>query len=168
MDRATQSLANLKNICPMIQNPKIREFAEYWMSIHPGDRLPSRADFDPIDIPGLLPHLVLVDVTPDPIRFMVRLQGTDVTRAMRSELKGSYLDEAFPDFEQSFPHLDRVHVVETALPIHRMGTPSIQFALDYAPIERLHLPLSSDGSTVDKVISIFLYEQKESSADSLL
>lgn len=168
MDHAAQSLANLRSICPTIQSPKIREFAEYWMSIHPGDRLPSRADFDPIDIPSLLPHLVLVDVTPDPIRFMVRLQGTDVTRAMRRELRGRYLDEAFPNFEQSFPHLDRVHVVKTALPLHRIGAPSIQFALDYAPIERLHLPLSSDGVTVDKVISIFLYEQKPHPTGSLL
>ena len=168
MDHAAQSLAKLKSICPTIQNPKISEFAEYWISIHPGDRLPSRADFDPIDIPSLLPHLVLVDVTPDPIRFMVRLQGTDVTRAMQRELKGCYLDEAFPDFEQSLPHLDRVHVVETALPIHRIGRASIQFALDYAPVERLHLPLSSDGATVDKVISILLYEQKPHPAGSLL
>ncbi|WP_193170060.1 PAS domain-containing protein [Nisaea nitritireducens] len=160
MDHATQSLAYLKSIHPAIHNPKVSEFAEYWMSIHPEGRLPSRADFDPIDIPSLLPNLVLVDVTPDPIRFMVRLQGTDVTRVMKRELKGTYLDEAFPNFEQSFPYLDRVHVVETGLPVHRFGSPSLQFALDYAPVERLHLPLSSDGTAVDKVISIFFYEQK--------
>ena len=75
MDHAAQSLAKLKSICPTIQNPKIREFAEYWMSIHPGDRLPSRTHFDPIDIPSLLPNLVLVDVTREPIRFMVKVSG---------------------------------------------------------------------------------------------
>ncbi|MEQ8332658.1 PAS domain-containing protein [Nisaea sp.] len=168
MDRATQSLAELQAILSTIQNPKVRQFAEYWMSIHPGDHLPSRTNFDPIHIPLLLPHLVLVDVTRDPVRFRVRVQGTDVTRAMRRELKGTYLDEAFPNFEQSFPHLDRVHVVETGLPTHRIGSPSIQFALDYAPIERLHLPLATDGSTVDMVISIFLYEQKTTAPMSLL
>tara|TARA_E500000318_G_scaffold34821_1_gene34084 strand:+ start:402 stop:908 length:507 start_codon:yes stop_codon:yes gene_type:complete len=168
MDRATKSLAYLKSIHPAIQNSKAREFAEYWMSIHPGDRLPSRTHFDPVDIPSLLPNLVLVDVTREPIRFMVKVQGTEVTRAMRRELKGTYLDEAFPDFRQSFPHLDRVRVVETGLPLHRLGSPSLQFALDYAPIERLHLPLSTDGSAVDKVISIFLYEQKPDSTGSLI
>lgn len=168
MNRATQSLAYLKSIHPAIHNPKVREFAEYWMSIHPGDRPPSRADFDPVDIPHLLPNLVLVDVTREPIRFLVKVQGTEVTRAMKRELKGTYLDEAFPNFEQSFPHLDRVQVVETGLPFHRLGSPSLQFALDYAPIERLHLPLSADGAAVDKVISIFLYEQRPNSTGSLI
>lgn len=167
MNRAAQSLADLQAVSSTFNNPKIRQLADYWMSIHPEDRLPSRADFDPIDIPVLLPHLVLVDVTRNPIRFMVRVQGTDVTRAMRRELKGIYLDEAFPDFEQCFPHIDRVRVVETARPVHRIGTPSIQFALDYAPVERLHLPLSSDGSAVNMVLSIFLYEQKPGAPDPL-
>ncbi|WP_420404374.1 PAS domain-containing protein [Nisaea sp.] len=160
MTRAAHSMAEMRRLLPSIENPSIAEFAEYWMSIHPQDRLPSRENFDPVEIPRLLPHIVLVDVESDPLRFQVRVQGTEVCRAMGRDLKGHYLDESFEDFESTYPYIDRRRVVETGLPTHRLGSPSLPFALDFIPIERLHLPLSTDGRTVDKVLSIFLYQQK--------
>lgn len=160
MNSAAHSLSHMRDLIPDFKHPKILELAEYWMSIHPGDRLPSRKDLDPIDILSLLPNLVLVDVETDPYRFLARVQGTEVSRAMKMDLTGRYLHDVFADFDQTFPYKDRVKVVETGCAVHRFGSPSLPFALDFVPIERLHVPFSSDGEKVDKVLSIFLYEQK--------
>jgi len=165
MTLAARSMAEMRRLLPSIENPKIVEVAEYWMSIHPDDRLPSRSDFDPVEIPQLLPHLVLVDVETDPLRFLIRVQGTEVSRAMKRELRGRYLDECFENFENTYPYIDRKRVVETAQPVHRLGKPSLPFSMDFVPIERLHLPLSTDGETVDKILSMFLYEQRNDRAD---
>lgn len=154
-----KSLLALEAIEPAIRNEKIRRFAAYWRSIHPGDRLPARSDFDPGDIPDLLPHIVLVDVVRAPLRFQFRVQGTEVTRAMGSDFTGRYIDECVPDHERTLPWLNRVEVVETGCPVHVIGRPSIAFRLDYAPMERLHLPFAKDGETVDKILSMFLFQQ---------
>jgi hypothetical protein len=49
----------------------------YWLSKRVGERPPSRQDIDPpIDIPGLVKNLMLMDVTPEGYRY--RLFGSEV------------------------------------------------------------------------------------------
>ena len=49
--------------CP----PVLADLYEYWQSRRRGDGLPARGDIDPVDIPALLEHLILVDVLRDPL-----------------------------------------------------------------------------------------------------
>ena len=39
-----------------VGSASIQKFHLYWKSIRQGDRLPSRADIEPADIKGVLPH----------------------------------------------------------------------------------------------------------------
>ena len=57
------------------------------------DTLPSRADFEPLDFPTSLQHLVLVDVEQDPVRYRARLVGTAITEARGLDATGDYYDE---------------------------------------------------------------------------
>jgi len=66
-------------------------FYEYWLKIKGDRQMPARSDFDPVDLPRVIPYLSLEDVTHDPTRFQVRLVGGQTSSARNS--KGQYLDE---------------------------------------------------------------------------
>jgi len=58
--------------------------------------MPRRGDLDPIEIPLLLPNIMLVDVE-EPRRFRYRLIGTDCTQSHGFDATGRYLDEVLRD-----------------------------------------------------------------------
>jgi len=138
---------------------ELRDLLAYWIAIHPGDRIPSREAFDPLDVRKVLPHLVLTDVERDPYRFRVRLMGTAVVDAMGGDFTGRYLDEVFPDAEHQLLIRDRIEVAETGLPNYRHGKSPTRFRLDFAALERVFLPFASDGRTVDQILSAVVYLQ---------
>src|SRR5438874_31119 len=60
----------------------------YWESIR-GDRaMPRRGDIDPAEIPRLLPFVMLVDVSADPLDFRFRLVGTEIDAITSTNLRG--------------------------------------------------------------------------------
>ncbi|MFY7959009.1 MAG: PAS domain-containing protein, partial [Elsteraceae bacterium] len=67
---------------------RLHRMIGYWRSIAGERRFPSRADFDPIDVPQLLPYLTLVDVHPTPPCFVYRLVGTVASEILRKDLTG--------------------------------------------------------------------------------
>jgi len=138
-------------------DPRLRSLLDYYLEIHPKTRLPSREAFDPFQIPTAMPHLTLVDVERNPYRFKYRVMGSVVSRNMEFDATGRYLDEFFDNIQDQFPHTGRVEAVEKAMPIYRLGQSAVSFKNDFADLERVHLPLASDGETVDMVLSMFVY-----------
>lgn len=139
------------------KDTRVVRLLDYYLSIHPKDKIPSRKDFDPFDIPFALPNLALVDVERNPYRFRFRVMGTDITYNMEFEGTGKYLDEVVKNPETEYPHTDRVSVVETGAPVYRFGPGSIAFRVDFMDLERVHLPFASDGQEVDMILSVFIY-----------
>ena len=70
-----------------------RDLYEYWLKIKGNKLIPSRRDFDPIDIPHILSMLVLMNVTYDPLRFQVRLWGTENIKLSGKDITGIWVDE---------------------------------------------------------------------------
>lgn len=72
-------------------------FADYWFSLPKTDLIPSRRDFDALDVWKMLPNFVMHDmIGPDNIR--VRLVGTDVVARYGYEITGkNYLDIIPPE-----------------------------------------------------------------------
>lgn len=73
--------------------PRVEALAAYWEARRAGRSFPSRADIDPLDIPGLLPDLVLLDVLPAPESYRVRLFGTRLAEANSADLTGRLLED---------------------------------------------------------------------------
>lgn len=151
------SVARAQHILSIARDDGIRELMRYWLAIHPGDRLPSRRDFDPADVPNALKHLVLTDVERDPYRFRIRVMGTAVVAAFGEDYTGLYMHTAIGDFESTRGYTSRVEVVESGLPDYRHGIANMVFRLDFAPLERVYLPFATDGINVDMILGMMIY-----------
>lgn len=135
-----------------ISHPLLHQLYEYWDSKRAGRAMPARHDLDPIEIPELLRHLILLDIMHDPLRFRVRLYGTGVTELHGHDLTGRFLyeDGLTPIGQQTRPWNART--VESREPHYTVG--------DYTDISdgrigtfyRLGLPLSSNDDTVDMLM----------------
>src|SRR5260221_12496676 len=78
-----------------VHDPRLEAAFHYWPRKAAGRLMPSRADIDPIEIPKLLPDVMLVDVLPDG-RYRYRLIGTENARAQGINASGRFLDEVLP------------------------------------------------------------------------
>lgn len=132
--------------------------------IHPADRLPARAAFDPMAIPHLLGHLVLVQVERggNGLRFLVRVAGEMVLRAAPVPLMNRYIETSVnlhqaPDESEARIVDVRRQVVESGITRHYYGKVDIPFRFNFADMEYAHCPLADDGVTVDRVLSAFYY-----------
>lgn len=156
------SLAGLRRLQPVARSPVIRAFVAHLLLIHPGHRLPTRREFDPVDVPSLLPNLALVQVYRDPIGFEYRVVGDRIREAVGMPMRGERLEllAAAGDSEDG-PLRDRAKTLETGEPVYRYGAPRIPFKLDFARIEVCHMPLAGDDGSIGYVLSAFVYEAQE-------
>lgn len=146
------------------RHEQIAQLVDYWLSICPPDKLPGRAHFDPIDIPKILPYIVMTDVERDLIRFRYRLVGTAIVRATNMELTGKYLDGVVEDFENSDLYRARLDLVASLQPYHYDGDPPPQWSKGFSGTERVFLPLATDGETVDIILGACVYRRADGSA----
>ncbi len=130
---------------------------DYWLSIHPPSGLPGRRHFDPVAVPRLLSNTGLIEVHGDPPRFRCRLYGTGLVGAIGRDITGQWYDEAFPNFEREAQYQNFCHVVTTGTPHWRRGRLRIPVEKEHHLLERVHLPLASDGTTVDMILTFALF-----------
>lgn len=123
----------------------------YWRSKCVGDRLPRRADIDPLDFPRLLPHITIVEVVPDDRRYVYRLVGTKEVEVRGKDPTGRSVVEGFfgPSLDDALRCYDTA--VRTRQPFYD-DAPYITPDKRYSDDESLFLPLSDDGVTVNRVM----------------
>lgn len=144
------------------QSPLLHEVHAYWRA-KCGDRaMPARADLDPIDIPELLPNLILIDVIPPSGRLRVRLVGTWIVNQFGRDYTGRYLDEI--DFGEAQDEIVREYsaAAAAAYPVcsdHRYRNLGGQIY----DIERLILPLSEDGERVSMLLIVLDFTERSAS-----
>ena len=119
---------------------------DYWQSCRKRSGLPARADIDPVDIPRLLAHVLLVDVRHDPIDFRYRLLGTEIVGRSARDYTGVRLAE-LP--EQRCP--SRIWTLYSAVATDRSpGAVQVPYLpLPGQSVEIFAAPLSSDGRRID-------------------
>lgn len=143
---------------PPERHAKIHSLFRYWDSLRPADGLPARKDFDPTEIPDLLPNIWLIDVIPPTPRFQYRLVGTAIVQARGYDQTGCFLDQEVADFPQSQTYADLQKVL-TGEVSWRRGVPDKLHRLnDIYSLERIFLPLASDGTSVNIVVALTLYQ----------
>jgi len=158
LERSLEKVWHLKTV---VRGKEANQLLDYYLSVHPKDKLPGRELFDPMAIPSILPNIVLVDVCRSPYRFKFRVVGNEICENWNSNPVGQYFDEFVGGIENKYAHIDRVAVVEKKDPIYRYSLPDVEFRTSFAKMESLHLPLASDGENVDMIVSTIVYQMDD-------
>src|SRR3954451_11821440 len=96
----------------------LQDALAYWEGKRAGRRMPARRDLDPVlEIPHLLPWIILADVLRAPLDFRYRLIGAGGVDRARQNYTGKLFSE-LPDIGPD-SHLwqQRATVVETGAPL---------------------------------------------------
>ncbi|WP_133612851.1 PAS domain-containing protein [Dongia mobilis] len=76
--------------------PNIAALLAHWQALG-GGSAPTRAQFDPMAVPRLLPHIYVVEFETRPFRVRYRLTGTKADEWNGFNITGRYIDEFLVD-----------------------------------------------------------------------
>lgn len=143
---------------------RLIELLSYWTRRRGDHQMPRRAEIDPVDIPRLLPHLMLTDVV-DTSRYRYRLVGTAIEDVAGVGMTGRYVEDVIGHV----PYRD--YLIDLYAEVTRRRCPVFSesdfIATENEPVratQRIMLPLSTDGEEVDVVLSgqVFIDRDSES------
>jgi hypothetical protein len=140
-------------------HPRIAELIAHWQGLAPGPNLlPGRQHFDPTAVPRLLPNIWLLEVGPPPSpRYRVRLIGGAVVEAGFPARPGEFIDEERFTADPTAIRLQLDGVVETRRYDWRRGQPNVHHSKYVDSLERVFLPLATDGTTVDTLLAMTVF-----------
>jgi hypothetical protein len=149
---------------PADAHPVMQAGFAYWQAAAPGPGLlPGRQHIDPAGLRALLPHVWLTEVHPPGPglqipRFRFRLLGSHVDLGFGEAKTGRWVDEVEPDFNGTpAMHQAWVDCVRHAMPAHRRGVPRFRFNRNARELERMILPLATDGRHVDMLLGFTVF-----------
>ncbi len=111
--------------------------------------MPARADFDVLELREWLGHLHLIEVVDGGRDFHHRVYGTDLAIAFGMDLTGKGMS-ALPDGVREQVRQHYAQVCASGEPMVIDDDPAVRSAVER--VEKLILPLSSDGATVDRLL----------------
>lgn len=141
-----------------LRHPVLCDAYDYWR-LRKGDRaFPSRKDIEPEDMKVYLANVMLIDVSYEPLDFVYRVFGSGIARSHGKDYTGKSVRELEPgEFSKLVwqQYLDAVNEKKPCLQgiIFEAGA-------KYYKYQRLILPLSSDGSTIDKLLTVSIEDGK--------
>jgi hypothetical protein len=136
--------------------PDIDRILSYWRTKKGERAFPSRAEIDPMEFRRELPRVMMVEVTYDPLEFRYRVAGTGLFAMHGQELTGKLARELEPPEFGALIHRHYAEALERRAPILHL----IELTLDHLQTSyaRIILPLSSDGETIDRLITCEAHE----------
>lgn len=146
---------------------------DYWRSKLQARQMPSRADIVPGELREFLPFLFLADVQKDTLtgtEITLRLVGTHIERTFGIELTGlpvGGLNKHWPDFIIGRDLFDVVNQPTVIFSTHEFSGPDLKEKLPLYSnranlrYQRLVMPLSSDGKSVDRIMGALVKESGE-------
>jgi hypothetical protein len=143
-----------------ITHPKLRRLYEYWETKRGARAMPSRADLDPIEMTFVIGNIILVDVIDgEPLRFRIRLHGTNLSQRVGYELTGKMLDDLPVNEFRQLAHESFTRVATSGEPIHGRRDRVIDGR--FARYETVIMPLSGDGKSVDRLLVGLIYDDEK-------
>ena len=113
---------------------------------------PDWASFDPLQVPQILPDVVVVDVGWSPLRFRYRVVGTRIADIAGRDATGRWLDESLYGDNLEVMLWTYRRCAETAAPLATVGR--VHFAnKEWITLAHLFLPYSRYGEGLDTILS---------------
>lgn len=142
-------------------SPRLRQFLDYWQAKRPaGGGVPRRREISPLEIPDLLPYLVIVECCAGPQgrnRYIWRLAGTAIRDRLGVELTGKQLTEVFPA-PAAQAMAQRFDAIRDSGEAHYLRQYSRKPDRNFLPFHRLKAPLSSDGARIDMLLGCLCWD----------
>jgi hypothetical protein len=130
----------------------------YWERKRGARAFPARADIDPLELGFILGHLLLVDVQREPLRYRIRLHGTELAKRAGYDMTGKMLDTLrVPEFRE-LARRSFTKVVETRAPFRASRDRIIDRRRHR--YDTLMLPLGGDAQ-VDMLLIGLIYEDAQ-------
>lgn len=136
---------------PVGLSARVRQLRDYWESKRCGRVAPVRADIDPSEIKPLLPHLLIAEVSGDPLRVRFRLAGSRVCETFGFNIGGRWLEEL--DLDVDFWMAQYRRLIVAPAPIYGRTT-GMRGAVEAFRSDWAMFPLSSDGQRIDQCLEI--------------
>jgi hypothetical protein len=157
--REVRSLSSIADDPPAEAHPKIAQLIRHWQSLAPAaGLLPGRQHFDPLRVSQLLPHLWLVDIVPDdPRRYRARLVGGALVDAGAPIRRGRFLSDVMTPEERTRAGDVFDRIVTQKHVDWRRGPPVLGHMNHIHALERVMMPMATDGSTVDVLLCMTLF-----------
>ncbi|WP_181905189.1 PAS domain-containing protein [Aestuariispira insulae] len=135
-----------------------RSLYAYWETIRGARAMPSRSDFEPLDVPKLLPYVFLLDVQQEPLDFHYRIVGETIIRFSGQNLMGQWASALDRHRDPSPVWALLRNTVNDRVPrlIH-FSYSAGDITVSHLPV--LALPLSDDGITVNKIVGMVDYAE---------
>ena len=128
-----------------------RELYDYWRRTAGFRRMPARSDINPFSVPKLLPCIGLIDLTDGLSEAQFRLAGTRLRDVYGEEITGKRIDRVFAGACAEYWRAIHAKVAEEGSPLHGVGRGPAP-CCDHVVLFWLRLPLSQDGSKVDRIL----------------
>ena len=144
------------------ESPILTDILKLWQRAAAGKPMPASDDIRLMDIaPALLPHIILIDVVHQPkLRFYWRLIGSHITTVLNRDSTGACWDEIYQADALAALSLRTDWILKHRAPLRSVGH-STEPGRDFDLHEALYLPLSSDGVTVDMIMTGSVYTLRE-------
>lgn len=132
----------------------LEEMFAYWASLRREGRLPGRADIDPNRFKRHLPTISLIDVGDEPVRFRVRLAGTQLYGLYGHETTGLDLEQAHGSEGAAYWRVELEKVVDGRRPNFGVRSLAARDSRESGALSILwlRLPLAADGERVDMIL----------------
>ncbi|MDB5363773.1 MAG: hypothetical protein JWO51_5070 [Rhodospirillales bacterium] len=131
----------------------------YWEQKRAGDRLPARADIDPVDLKSLLGWLSLVDVRPTGQRFQLRLLGSAHPPRAFGPRHGQDISAMQPEaYRDAVTAQYETALARRAPTLHENVLSFGSYRFRY---QRIALPLAKDHVTPDMLMVASLLDPAE-------
>ena len=146
----------MANTLPLDRWPEFRRLHDYLAKKAPPGKLPGRQHVDPLDLPDLLPRIMLMDVVRDAgdrRRYRIRLMGSDVAALQGEDGTGKFIEEVVTGGPEIIAAYDEI--VQSRQPQYRHGH-VMAVGRDFISYERIAFPLASDGENIDMLLFIFV------------
>ena len=143
---------SLERVRQKLRSEELRALVSYWDARRAGRPMPARSDINPIDLEQHLPRLILAEVLHEPLRFRLRIVGTELEDKLGRRMTGTTVTDETPMFFK--PYAACVTGVRATREFLSFdfggGEPAGTF-------ERILLPLSEDGETVSGILGEAIY-----------
>jgi len=137
----------------MIRQAELAALYRFWVDKKASlNKIPCRADFSPLELTRLLPHIALIDVdyTTGAPEFTFRLCGTQIAEDGGVDLTGKTWSH-FPNSEDVIRRA--IKLTENMQPYYATNIQAKWAPKSFHHYSVLVLPLSKDGQQVDMILA---------------